>query len=85
MTQRLRLYFIHKKEILAADFSSFCVFWHGSGQLYKFVGRFGKSSRGRFTKSPYKLLSTVCRLLNHARFLHLCGEIFTEEPILCLS
>ncbi|MEI2607208.1 MAG: GxxExxY protein [Candidatus Promineifilaceae bacterium] len=51
---------------------------HGSGQLYKFVGRFGKSSRGRFTKSPYKLLSTVCRLLNHALFTQLECETHEE-------
>ena len=54
---------------------------HGSGQLYKFVGRFGKSSRGRFTKSPYKVLSTVCRLLNHAVILYLLLFVPLFRPI----
>ena len=56
--------------VRAFSFHNSYYFWHGSGQLYKFVGRFGKSSRGRFTKSPYKVLSTGCRLLNHALFFN---------------
>jgi hypothetical protein len=44
---------------------------------------------GRFTKSPYKMLSTVCQLLNHAEIINyavcqaVSANVLASSNVLC--